>query len=376
MMYSDQFYDAIKEALKKPLDPNLFELCVCDLLQKDFPGIVPIPGGKDAGMDGAIPDAKGEPYQLICTTSKSVVRNLSSNIESYINAGRPNKKAVVATSKFLRQKERLRLYDKAREYNFDLIQVYDGEAFALKLYSRPDWCQRLLKVTGVPSALSIIPKTNRPIIGGEAIGRASDIEWLKSINADLILYGQPGCGKTFLLHLLAKEGWGLFAVNEDEGELANAYRSKSPLVIIVDDAHVSIRLLEILIYLRRELGASYHLLATCWPRELNQIRKILNAHNDQIRELKSLSRDSMVDVIKQAGLVGPNALVREIITQSQGKPGLAVTLADLCLRGGSKDVQEVVVGGDQKGAKSGKGGIVSKTLSPRVSPLFRLPDAA
>jgi len=344
MIYADQFYDAIKEALKKRLDPDLFELCVCDLLQKDFPGIVPIQGGKDAGMDGAIPDAKGEPYQLICTTSKSVVENLSSSIESYIKAGRPRKKAVFATSKFLRQKERIRLFIKAREYDFDLIQVYDGEAISLKLYSRPDLCQRLLKVTGVPPALSVIPKTNRPIIGGEAIGRASDIEWLKSINADRILFGQPGCGKTFLLHLLAKEGWGLFAVSEDEGELANAYRSKSPSVIIVDDAQVSIRLLEKLIYLRRELGASYHLLATCWPRDLDQIRNILNAHNDQIRELKSLGRDSMVEVIKQAGLVGPNALVREIITQSQGKPGLAVTLADLCLRGGSKDVQEVVAG--------------------------------
>jgi hypothetical protein len=344
MIYSDQFYDAIKEALKKRLDPDLFELCVCDLLQKEFPGIVPIQGGKDAGMDGAIPDAIGEPYQLICTTSKSVVENLSSSIESYIKAGRPRKKAVFATSKFLLPKERIRLFSKAREYDFDLIQVYDGEAISLRLYHRPDWCQRLLKVTGLPLALSIIPKTNRPIIGGEAIGRASDIEWLKSINSDLILYGQPGCGKTFLLHLLAKEGWGLFAVNEDEGELANAYRSKSPSVIIVDDAHASIRLLEKLIYLRRDLGASYHLLATCWPGELDQIRKILNAHGDQIRELKSLGRDAMVEVIKQAGLVGPNALVREIITQSQGKPGLAVTLADLCLRGGSKDVQEVMAG--------------------------------
>jgi len=343
-MNYDQFYDAIKEALKKPLDPDLFELCVCDLLQKDFPGIVPIQGGKDAGMDGAIPDAKGEPYPLICTTSKEVKRNLSKSIKSFIKAGRPQRRAVFATSIFLQPKIKYSLFEKARELGFDLIQVCDGEAIALRLYSRPDLCQRLLKVTGVPSALSIIPKTNRPIIGGEAIGRASDIEWLKSINADRILFGQPGCGKTFLLHLLAKEGWGLFAVNEDYGELANAYRSKTPSVIIVDDARVSIRLLDTLIYLRRELGASYHILATCWPGELDQIRKILNAHNDQIRMLKSLSRDSMVDVIKQAGLVGPNALIREIITQSKGKPGLAVTLADLCLRGGIKDVQEVMTG--------------------------------
>ena len=344
MMYSDQFYDAIKEALKKRLDPDLFELCVCDLLQKEFPGIVSIQGGKDAGMDGAIPDAKGEPFPLICTTGKSVVRNLSKNIKSYIRAGRPRKKAIFATSKFLLPKERLSLFDKAREYGFKLIQICDGEAIALRLYNRPDWCQRLLKVTGVPSALSRISKTNRPIIGEKAIGRASDIEWLKNINADRILLGQPGCGKTFILHLLTKEGWGLFAVNEDAGELANAYRLKSPSVIIVDDAHVSIKLLETLIFLRRDLGANYHLVATCWPGELDKIRRILNANNDQIRILKALSRDSMVDVIKQAGLVGPNVLVREIITQSLGKPGLAVTLADLCLRGGTKDVKEVVTG--------------------------------
>jgi len=40
------------------------------------------------------------------------------------------------------------------------------------------------------------------------------------------------------------------------------------------------------------------------------------------------------------------------------------------------ELSTTCVGGDQKGAKSGKGGVVSKTLSPRVSPLFRLPDAA
>ena len=125
MIYSDQFYDAIKEALKKTLDPNLFELCVCELLKKDFPGIVPIQGGKDAGMDGAIPDAKGEPYQLICTTSKSVARNLSSSIKSYINAGRPRNKAVFATSKFLRQKERLSGIFHKYDNVYNLEKYYD-----------------------------------------------------------------------------------------------------------------------------------------------------------------------------------------------------------------------------------------------------------
>jgi hypothetical protein len=343
-MITDQFYESIVKALKGHLDPDLFELCVCDLLSKDFPGIAPIQGGMDAGMDGGIPNGEGEPYPLVCTTSTESATNLRKNLRSYIAAGRLRRKVVFATSRFLTPRQIQGLYDVAKKNHFILHQAYDGTAIALKLYNRPVWCSRLLGLTGNPPALSIIPKSRRPVIGDIAIGRSADLDWLREMNSDRVLVGQPGSGKTFLLHLLALKGWGLFAISENRCELANEIRSKEPSIIIVDDAHVNSALLTTLLHMRTELGAAYHLLATCWPGGIDQVRSILNATENQTRLLQPLSRDSMVEVVKQAGLKGPTHLIREIITQSVGKPGLAVTIADLCLKGGQSTIKELLGG--------------------------------
>lgn len=53
-----------------------------------------------------------------------------------------------------------------------------------------------------------------------------------------------------------------------------------------------------------------------------------------------LDRDKIVEVIKQSGISGPVELVRDLVDQAQGRPGLAVTLTFLCLRG---DVQSVTL---------------------------------
>ena len=45
--------------------------------------------------------------------------------------------------------------------------------------------------------------------------------------------------------------------------------------------------------------------------------------------------------LKATGLTGPDHLIREIVDQAEGRPGLAVTLAHLCLQGG---VHEVALG--------------------------------
>ncbi|MCK4450749.1 MAG: hypothetical protein KAX26_09170, partial [Anaerolineae bacterium] len=61
----------------------------------------------------------------------------------------------------------------------------------------------------------------------------------------------------------------------------------------------------------------------------------------RVRKLGLLTRDQIVEVIKAAGLGGPNQLIREIVNQAEGRPGLATTLAYLCLQG---DVRQVVLG--------------------------------
>lgn len=60
-MVRDPLYRKIEERLGGTLDPVLFERCAVDLLRDAYPGLTPVAGGGDAGMDGAIPDAIGEP---------------------------------------------------------------------------------------------------------------------------------------------------------------------------------------------------------------------------------------------------------------------------------------------------------------------------
>lgn len=83
-MKRDPFYQQIIAALKKPLDPDLFEECCSDILRVEFPTLVPIRGGSDIGMDGAIADGQGPPFPLICTIGKDVIGNLTKNITSYV----------------------------------------------------------------------------------------------------------------------------------------------------------------------------------------------------------------------------------------------------------------------------------------------------
>src|SRR6185436_1537383 len=69
--------------------------------------------------------------------------------------------------------------------------------------------------------------------------------------------------------------------------------------------------------------------------------EVLTLTSAQIRELPLLTRDEIVQVVHQAGLGGPVELIREIVTQAEGRPGLAVTLSHLSLSG---DVREVLYG--------------------------------
>src|SRR4051794_30741819 len=83
----DPFHQKILDKLARHLDPEVFEACMGDLLQDDFPGLVPVPGGNDAGMDGAIASGKGEPFPLVCTIEENVYGNLKKSLDSFLERG-------------------------------------------------------------------------------------------------------------------------------------------------------------------------------------------------------------------------------------------------------------------------------------------------
>jgi hypothetical protein len=337
-MIRDPFYRQIINGLNNTLDPELFEQCAVDLLRSIYPTIVPIKGGNDSGMDGAIADGEGEPFPLITTISDKVMDNLTRNIESYVLSGGVRRKIIFATSRSLTPKKIQNLLQRAKELKFILIQVYSQDAIANLLYHNPKWCLELLNLVGDPAPLSIVPRTLRPLFNQELIGQQEALSWLNQKNGDKILIGQPGSGKTFLLYKLALEGNGLFVISNNRKEIAASIRAEQPEVLIIDDAHIKLELLLDIKHIRETTRAGFEIIASCWPGDKYQVVETLNLSESSIFELDLLTRDQIVEVIKEAGLSGSNELIREIVNQSEGRPGLAVTLTDICLKGGVKEV--------------------------------------
>ena len=163
-MIRDPFYRQIIDRLEGPLDPELFERCATELLRAVYPTLVPIRGGADAGMDGAIADGEGLAFPLVCTTSPRVIRNLTRSLESYVARGGTRRRVVVVTSQALSQRKRNNLEKRAEKLGFTLVQVHDQAAMANLLYRSPEWCLALLNLTGDPPALSAVPLTERPLL--------------------------------------------------------------------------------------------------------------------------------------------------------------------------------------------------------------------
>ncbi len=333
-MLRDPFYRQILEALDG-LDPQVFERCMGDLLRSDFPGLVPVPGGGDSGFDGVIPDAEGA-FPLVCTTAKDVERNLAGSLDSVSKRGWPARRVALATSQALTPQQRLGLFDKAQEKGFRLMQVLDRSALADRLYRNRRWCKELLHLDGRPSPLSLVPLTFRPLVDLEPIGRKRDLEWLEAIDEDRVLAGEPGSGKTHLLrHLMLRDWPALFLVSQsfDSGAIRDALGDLQPRIVVVDDAHSNPSDLVRLVQLRRETGASFHIVATTWKGGQDEIVAKLDVSPAQVHCLELLTRDEIVQVFRDSGVRTDDDTLRLLVNQASNRPGLAVTIASLWLQG-------------------------------------------
>ncbi len=221
-----------------------------------------------------------------------------------------------------------------------LLDAGSGEAAVPVVFMRME-DGRLFRPPAQLAPLSQYPKTRRFQHDHALIGRDTDLDWLRHLNTDALLVGQPGSGKTFLLSKFITEGEGLFVVSDNSADITEFLKIWSPKVVIVDDAQTRHELLFELKDIRARIGVSFHILATCWPSDQPSLKQTLTLPESQVHQLSLLTRDEIVEVIKATGLAGSNELIREIVNQAEGRPGLATTLTYLCLQG---DVRQVVLG--------------------------------
>ena len=251
---------------------------------------------------------------------------------------------VFATSRHLRPRTRSELFDLAADLGFYLRQVFDQTWFASALYREVEQTKKLLNISGRPSALCVVPLSRRPVVGDAVIGRDDELKRLRELSKDMLVVGAPGSGKTFLLRALVNEGRVLFLADDNREAIANAVRAQQPETVIVDDSHAYPDHLRSLLHVRNQTSADFRVIAVSWPADEGQVRLILPVDEENVIRLERLPADTIVEIIKSAGIVGPNELLRTIRKQSAGQPGLAVTLARLCLKDDAETLRGVFTG--------------------------------
>ena len=338
---SDRLYEAIERAINKEIDGTAFERCAVDLLRDYYPSARPLSGGNDAGQDGLFELPDGRRGFIASTTDRDYAGNLRKSVQSHIDSGGERRVVVLATTRPVSGQMRERLArELAVKLGVTLHQVHDQGEFIDLLYRNSRWRKHLLGVPGVAGALTRIPPTAPPTPPMPRIGREAELERLRPARGDLIIVGKPGIGKTYLLEQLMEEGWGLFDALRDIPELEDAIRDAQPRRVIIDDAHLAPdhRLARVL-HLRREMDGDFAVVVVTWPGYLDEAREQLS--EAEVVTVEELDREEIIEVVKAAGLSGPDGLLREINDQVRGRAGLAVMLARACLFG---EVFEVATG--------------------------------
>jgi hypothetical protein len=335
---SDPLRNKILDGLAKLTDREKFEACAADLLGKRYPTLVPISGGSDAGFDGAAVQPNGRILQLVCTTAEDVLANLSGSLEQAKKKGQKSDGVLIATTQQLTPGQKRKLGERAAEFGKTLYPVYDRLPIANLLYHDSAWRKSLLNIPGHPPALSLLPETNRPAFDLVPLGRDDELAALRSTTGDLVVVGQPGSGKTHLLGHLAANTNGLFVVTPDQEAIAEGIRDQKPDWVIVDDAFPRVAELAALRQARKGMDAGFRIIATCWPGQEDQVSVALGLSGIKPLNLRPLPVRIIKQIVNALDITGPDDLMREILHQSAGKPGLAVTLCQICWQSGTNEL--------------------------------------
>ena len=202
----------------------------------------------------------------------------------------------------------------------------------------------MLEIDGAfASPLTKIPESVRDFLDIPMVRRKEEYDRLLNSSEDLLIIGQPGIGKTFLLYKLAQEKNAFFVINESRYNLSRAITILKPEILLVDDSHRCPELLAKLRIIRESLKLPFRIIATCWPTEKKEIvRQNGQFGTNSYIELAVFNKDELADLIKLLLEIfhferNPS-LEQQIIDQSMGFPGIAVGLFNICRNLNGEDV--------------------------------------
>lgn len=331
-------YERVLQALAtRPLNHELFERFALEALQEQYPGLVPIPGGTDWGRDGDVAGTGEDvPPRLLATrarTLEGVKKNMLSGLRSLKKHGVSVDRLVLTNPANLNLLQRNKLIKAATNEGARLApeDVRDRNYLVRILRRDGYWRRELLGLPSDPITLSPVPTEAIGTVWYQLTlsGRLAELEKLKRIQSDVVLFGVPGCGKTRLASELAGVA---FVDKASAGEqLAPDIRWQQPPVIVVDDAGTAENLIQRLRHLRAtEPDLAYRIIAICWPDEKDQVGAWLGPQAERV-EINLIERQALDEIIVEIGVTNERART-EILNQAEGRVGWAVALASLLLQ--------------------------------------------
>lgn len=315
------------------IDPRDFEDCANSILSQMFPGLVPIVGGTDHGVDAEITSLDTRAIGLITTSSRTLDgarASLRSSLASIKQHQLSVRHVMVANLAEMTRRRRDGMAWTAKQFGCELVQVFDRAFFANQFRAHPDWRLKVLGIAGGAFCLSREPRGSRPDNRHlPSVGRDELLGQLMHTERDAVLCGAPGSGKS---HVAARLPGALFMEDQPAAErLLDDLTSARPRVVVVDDAGGRLDEVDRLIHARRAESLDFQIVVTCWPHQFDTV--VDHVPNARRFDVGLLTREEMGTVLRSRGITRLSVLV-QILAQAQGRPAWAVNLADLLVRGG------------------------------------------
>lgn len=182
-----------------------------------------------------------------------------------------------------------------------------------------------------PPVLSPIPLPTRASENIRLRGRDTELARLNAETSDLVISGQPGTGKTWLLQEYARSSGAMFLITDSPDIAAGALAATPVPILIVDDAATKTELVRRIRHARDANGWSMRIILTCWPHELADVRSVLGVSEKAILTLNPLPRAEVAEVVrdtlKSREKIPNDPFLAMVLDQARGNPGLAALIS-------------------------------------------------